>query len=64
MKIAALERAHATEVATKALHEVFFHLFYRTILRLDPLLFIVDFHIKEGIVRASGLLGLARLSEF
>jgi hypothetical protein len=64
MKMAALEREHAKAVTTKALHEVFFHLFYRTILRLGRLLFIFDIHIKEGIVRASGLLGLARLSEF
>ena len=36
-------------VATKALHEVF-HRFYRAILRLGRLLFILDIHIKEGVV--------------
>ena len=40
----------ATVTNGKALHEVFFHLFYRTILRLGHLLFILDLHIKEGIV--------------
>ena len=49
-------------VAIKLLHKVFFHLFNRTILWLNHLLFIVDFYIQEGIVRSSGLLGLACLS--
>ena len=33
-KIAALKSAHATTLAAKALHEVFFHLSYRGIIRL------------------------------
>jgi hypothetical protein len=49
-RISALVRAHATAVVIKALHEVFFHFFYRTVGRLGQLLFILDFHIKEGIV--------------
>ena len=37
-------------IVTDALHEDFFHIFYRTILRLGRILFILDFRIKEGII--------------
>lgn len=50
LRIAALVRAHTTAVAIKALHEVFFHFFYRTVRRLGQFLFFVDLYIKEGIV--------------